>query len=392
MDGLAPSPRRSDRPMVSQNAGHGNDGRRRGSGGPGTLEPTDDGNLSLGRRIGVLVVLAALGGAIILAAGGVGGNKSVTPVVSPPPTVSAGVVGSPGPLPSPPTAAPLIKTPKVPLIMARTTNLRVTVPEPGTTMSGLEVRVYRNSKLLTSQVVTSVGSMKVTDVPLRRGANSLTATIANAGGEGPRSASVTITVDDQPPKVIVKSPHQNATLNRSRITISGRTDDNLSVTARNVTSGSPAASAAADATGAFSLDMSLDPGRNVIAIQSRDAAGNKGSTSLVIIRGDGRLAADLQLSRKIVRLKTLPKTMDAQVTVLDAGGRPVDGATVVFSVSPPLQVSFNHDATTDSDGKASWSGIRLERAGATVGDGFVTVLVTTPDGSMVKDTVPFHYQ
>ena len=215
MDGLAPSPRRSDRPMVSQDAGRGSDGRRRRPGGLGMLEPADDGNLSLGRRIGVLVVLAALGGAIVLAAGGVGGNHPVTPGRRPRrPRRRRASTGTSGPLPSPPTAAPVISVPDDTLLAtSRTVTLRVTVPEPGTTMSGLVVHVYRNSKLLTTQKVTKVGRMKVPGVPLRRGTNKLTATIANAGGEGPRSAIVTITLDDRAPKVTIKSPRTNTVLN-----------------------------------------------------------------------------------------------------------------------------------------------------------------------------------
>jgi Glucodextranase, domain B len=390
MDGLAPSPRRSDRPMVSQNTGPGNDGRRRGPGGFGPLEPTDDGNLSLGRRIGVLVVLAALGGAIILAAGGVGGNKSVAPLVSPSAHTS-GVGRTPRPLPSPPTVAPRISTPKVPLISTRTITLRVTVPEPGTSMSGLELHVYRNSKLLASQKVTGVGRLKVTNVPLRRGANKLTATIANGGGEGPRSAIVTITLDDQPPKVSVKSPRTNTTLNQSHVTITGRTEDGLSVSARNLTSDARE-TADADASGAYSLDLGLAPGRNVITVSSRDAAGNRGSASLVVIRGDGRLAANLELSHRKFRLKSLPRTMNARVTVLDVNGRPVDGATVVFSIAAPGQLTYNHASTTQGDGTARWSGIQLTKSKAIAGDGFVAVQVTTPDGGSVKSTVHFQYK
>ena len=391
MDGLAPSPRRSDRPMVSQNAGRGSDGRRRGPGGFGTLEPTDDGSPSLGRRIGVLVVLAALGGAIILAAGGIGGNKPATPVVSPSPRAVTTTGRTSRPLPSPPVAAPRITTPKNPLIKARTIDLHVTVPEPGTTMTGLEVRVYRNSRLLASQKVERVGRMKINGVPLRRGTNKLTATIANAGGDGPRSATVTITVDDQPPKVSVKSPHSNTTLNARRVTITGRTEGGLSVTARNATSGSKV-TGTSDAAGAYSLDVSLVPGRNVISVGTRDAAGNLGSASVVIIRGDGRLAANLVLSRDKVRLKSLPKTMNADVTVMDANGRPVEGATVSFSISPPgWQLTSNYSTTSGSDGKASWSHIALPRAGAVAGDGFVTVQVTTADGSSTTDTVHFHF-
>ena len=127
------------------------------------------------------------------------------------------------------------------LVSTRTVDLRVSVPEPGTTLAGLTVRVYRNTRLLaTQQDVTKVGRIKVRDVPLRHGANKLTATLANGGGEGPRSAVVTLNVDDQAPKVTVKTPRNNTVLNAPSVTIRGKTDDGLMVIGRNTTSDSKA--------------------------------------------------------------------------------------------------------------------------------------------------------
>ncbi len=387
MDGLAPSPRRSDRPMVSQDAGHGNDGPRRPPGGFGTLEPSDDGNLSLGRRIGVLVVLAALGGAIVLAAGGVGGDRSVTPLMtaSVPPT--AGVDRTPRPLPSPPGAAPAIVAPRKSLITTRAIDLRLDVPEPGTTMAGLQVRVYRNATLLESQRVTDTGRVKVRNVPLRRGTNKLSAVIANDGGEGPRSPIVTVTVDDQAPRIGISSPRSGTRLNERRVTIKGKTEAGLTVAARNTTSDAQA-TAVADAGGAWSMEVGLAAGRNLIAFQARDEAGNKGTDSLVVVRGNGRTAVKLRLSRSRVSLKTLPRTIDATVTVRDADGRPIKGATVTFTLSPPGQLTNTYPATSNGDGVAK-STMRLARSGAIAGDGLVTVLAVAPDGTTATDTVGF---
>ncbi|MCY7417437.1 MAG: hypothetical protein LH650_02895 [Chloroflexi bacterium] len=391
MDGLAPSPRRSDRPMVSQDAGRGNDGRRRGPVGPGTLEPTDDGNLSLGRRMGVLVVLAALGGAIVLAAGGVGGSDPVTPLASATPTATTRIVRTPRPLPSPPTVAPEILVPDQTLITTRTIDLRLDVPDPGTSMAGMEVRVYRNSNELQSARVDEVGRVKVRGIPLRRGSNKLTAAIANPGGEGPRSVAVTITVDDQAPVIKVRSPRSGTTLNELQVTLEGRTEDGLTVNARNVTRDSRA-SAVASASGDFQVQLGLTPGRNTIILSGRDVAGNKGTTTMVVVRGDGKTSVVLKLSRAVVRLKNLPRTVDATVMVLDAGGRPLEGAAVMFTISPSGQLTSTFPTTSGKDGTATWSGIRLSRAGATVGDGLVSVRVVAPDGSATRDSVQLDFK
>lgn len=379
MDEVAPRIRRSDRPMASQDAGRGNDGRRRGAGGFGTLDPTDDGNLSLGRRIGVLVVLAALGGAIVLAAGGVGGNNGTAPlpVATVLPT-SGAVAAATGPLASPPTAAPEITTPAKALITDRTIDLRVSVPEPGTTMTGLEVRIYRNSTLLASKPISRTGRVRVKDVPLRRGTNRLTATLANPGGEGPRSAVVSVAVDDVAPRIAIKSPRSGATLNRPVATIQGKTEAGLTVSIRNATTDAQVTEVA-DATGAFAVPLDLDPGRNTITIQTRDVAGNKGTRQLFIVRGNGKPSVQLELSRQKVKLRALPITLVLKATVLDADGRPVPGARVTFTLTPPNLPLDTFEAVSGANGVAT-SRVRLIRTGATRGDVLVTVEAVLPDG------------
>ncbi len=271
----------------------------------------------------------------------------MAPLATATPQATPGVSASERPLASPPTSAPAIIVPDDRLLTTSPITLRVTVPEPGTTMSGLVVRVYRNSRLLTTRKVAKVGRMRVPDVPLRRGSNKLTATIANSGGEGPRSASVTLTLDDQAPKITVKSPRTDTLIDASQITVTGRTGAGLAVTGRTSPSNKKVR-AVADQNGRYTLlDMPLAQGRNLITVVSRDAAGNPGTASVVVVRGDGHLAARLKLSRDKLRIKVLPKTMDADVTVLDANGLPVDGATVEFSIVPHGQLTRTHITTTE---------------------------------------------
>ncbi len=390
VDEVAPRIRRSDRPMASHEAGRANDGRRRTRGGFGTLEPADDGNLSLGRKIGVLVVVAALGGAIILAAGGVGTSHPIAPLVSPKATAGVAIAGTPHPMASPPIGVPTITPPKETLITTRAVDLRLTVPDPGTTMDGLEVRIYRNTKLLTAQPVLDTGRIKVKGVPLRRGSNHLTAALGNDGGDGPRSAGISITVDDQPPRIKFLTPRNLATLNQDRVTITGRTDAGLRVTGKDSTSGSTATTTA-DASGGFAFSLRLAPGRNSISARARDAAGNPGAQKLVIVRGDGRPSVQLRLSKKTLPLTSLPRTIDVRATVLDAKGRPVPGAEVAFSISSPGQLTETNVATTKADGIAVWSGIRLARKGTTRGDGIVTARAILPRGGAAPDKV-VHFQ
>jgi hypothetical protein len=384
MDELAPQIRRSDRPMASLDAGRSSDGGRRGTRGFGALEPSDDGNLSLGRRIGVLVVLAALAGAIILAAGGVGGNNAVVPVASPTASpVSASRTAAP--LVAAPTAAPEIEALGEDLINSRTIDLRVSVPEPGTTMAGLELRIYRNTRLLASREVTKVGRVRVKNVPLRRGANKLSATLANAGGEGPRSSNMTVNVDDQPPRVTVRTPRSGITINDDSVTVQGKTEDGLMVVGRNTTS-DRRTTTVAGASGAFALPIRLDKGRNTITVQTRDAAGNRGATNLVIYRGNGRPTVSLELSRKKIRLEALPLSLNTTATVRDANGLPIEGARVTFTIAPPGLPTDVNEVTTGRDGEATWSRFRLLRKGATRGPVVVTARVVIPGGRPASRT------
>lgn len=365
--------------MASPDGGRAINGRRP----PDVTGQIDDGSLTLGRRIGVLVVLGALGGAILLAASGGGGNHATPGVATASPQASV-VVQASTPSVAPPVGIPAIRQPKDPLITSRALTLRVDVPDPGTTFDGLVVRIYRNTRQLEEAPVMTTGKVRIANVPLRRGTNKLTATLANSGGESDRSPIVTVVVDDQAPKVTVKSPRTGATLDANQVRVVGRTEPGLTVAARNATAGSNQAMTVGS-TGVFAFDVPLADGRNTINLRTRDAAGNPGSSQLVIIKGNGHASARLWVSRKQIRRSALPATLAAKVTVRDAGGRLVKGAPVTFTWGPPGQMTTTHTTTTGADGVARWSVIRLAKVGTLPGDALVGVQATLPGGATVED-------
>ncbi len=356
----------------------------------------DDASLTLGRRIGVLVVLAALGGAIILAAGGVGGGAGEQgAVIVPQPTASslvATVTPAPTatPLPDPPAVAPVLVTPKRVLLTSRTTDLRVGVPRDEVTWGGLEVRIYRGTKKLASTRIarrdlTGNGRVVLRDVPLRRGGNRLAAVFANAGGEGPRSRAMDLTVDDQAPRFERLAPRPGTTLNAAAIEVKGTTEPGLEVLVRNLATGSRAV-LPTTATGRFSTQVGLARGRNTLSISTRDAAGNSREERRLVIRGDGRTSVDLKLSRDTLRARKLPRTITARATVLDADGQPVKDARVVFTAAIDGMQAFTYEGRTGADGVAAWSGLRVTDR-AVAGKGLVSVDVTMPTGATLKKTV-----
>src|SRR5262245_47328625 len=144
MDGLAPRTRRPDRSMVSFVPARPSERHVPGTGPVRTperasharaLPAPDDASLTLGRRIGVLVVLGALGFAIVLAASGGGGGDRTSGIVAVPSTaVVAMPTGGPVeavatfvPVLGAPTGQPTFVTPDATVVSKRKRNLQVRV-------------------------------------------------------------------------------------------------------------------------------------------------------------------------------------------------------------------------------------------------------------------------
>lgn len=364
-----------------------------------TVPATDDASMTLGRRIGVLVVLAVLGGAILLAANGARNDRPAGIVVAP---ASAAVIGTQPPVIDPaamtggligtPTGRPSLVEPKATLVNRRKVSLRVRMPEPGVPWDGLELQVLRGGTPILSRAVgpddvSSKGRVTLQGIPLKRGTNKLTVALANANGAGPASDVLSMRLDDQPPRLKVTTPRAGATLNQDTLAVRGRTVAGLRVIVRNVTTDQKV-EAYADGQGRFQAELRLKRGRATIKVAVADAAGNQNEERFAIVRGNGKAEARLSLSRDGFRRSALPRTLDARVTVLDADGRPIKGAHVVFSIAPPGLPTRVHEQTTSKDGVAIWSGFRVVKD-AVIGDGLATVLVTLPDGRQLRDVAEF---
>ena len=131
------------------------------------LPAPDDASLTLGRRIGVLVVLAALGFAIVLAASGGRGDDGTSGVVALPSTAAAAVPTGMAdaaptyvPVVGAPTGQPTFVTPDSTLVSKRRRNLQVRVPDPGVPWDGLELRVLRGGTEIRPR-----GSDRMTSTP-----------------------------------------------------------------------------------------------------------------------------------------------------------------------------------------------------------------------------------
>jgi Bacterial Ig domain len=339
------------------------------------------------RRVGIVAVLVVLGGTVVLA-GGFANNGKPAPSGSPSQPASSGLLPSGSPIAIGPTPrkAPVLSTPASATTSKRTWTARVTLPATGIARKDLQVRIYRNDQAVLDVPVRKGASMPVRNIPLKSGANAISAVFVAPGGEGPRSNVVTLTLDDVVPRINLIEPQDHGIVNAPTVTITGRTEGGAKVVATNLTQ-PYTGTATADADGQFSVDMALDPGGNDLTLTATDVAGNTGRLDVTLTRGTGGLDGTLTLSRTIFRTRQLPATFDVTFLVIDAQGVAVDGAPVTFSLSPPGAPTSTYAATTEA-GLASWIGVTLSE-GTQAGDGLVTARVTLPGGSTIQKSEPF---
>jgi hypothetical protein len=250
----------------------------------------------------------------------------------------------------------------------------------------LKLRIYVGSVQVAQVPVPPTADFVVPGVPLQPGANEITAAILDTGGEGPRSTSIEVNFDDQPPALTITSPKDGAKTSSSKVTVSGKTQPASTIAVRNELTGA-AANTHAAASGTFKIDIDIDTGSNALSVTSTDPAGNETTVVVTVKRGGGELTAKLALSIVRIPQTSLPKTLVITLTVADVGGSAVNGARVDFTISPPGQPTSTFQAITAS-GKAKWS-VSIPKFGTTKASGFVTARVTLSDGRVVSTSAGF---
>jgi len=110
------------------------------------------------------------------------------------------------------------------------------------------------------------------------GAHTLSATAVDPAGHS-TTASVTFTIDVTAPVVKITAPTAGQTIDADHVTVSGSAGDAVSLTV-NGSVVTPTAG------GAFSTDLLLDLGENLIVAAGRDRAGNNAADQLTVTRSD----------------------------------------------------------------------------------------------------------
>lgn len=337
--------------------------------------------LPLPARVLLVVAVVALGGAVfVTATGGIGSlvralGSSLTGFVG---DITA--TTSPSATPLVIADAPVIASPTEPYSNQPSVDLEVTIPDEYVGDPAVRVRIYL---ALEGQAAAPIAEVPVgstvrliVPVDLTPGRNDISATVVDAGVESEASPVVTFILDTEPPKFVLSSPEDGATINRPNVEITGTTQARTTLLARNATNGTSISGQAAT-DGTFTLVLPLEPGPNAIRLSGTDPAGNVGSLDVSVLRGSGQLTATLSASSSRISTASLPVSLQLRVLVTNPDGIPLEGAAVTFSLTVPGIPPVAKDATTGADGRAAFT--TTLPTGVTEGSGLATVLVATAD-------------
>ena len=336
-----------------------------------------------------MVSVVALGGAVFLTAtGGIGSLVS---------TLGTSFAGAFGrlvatPLPSASvivaTNSPIISAPASPYSQQDTVSLRITIPVDVVGLKDAKVRVYLALEGLSPAPIqdVAIGSTinLVVPVQLTKGRNDFTATIVRSGVESESSPNVTIFLDQDAPKIVIKSPKADSTVNDPNATIKGTTDPGVTLIAHNGANGT-SATAVAGPDSSFTLVLPLEPGTNAIHIDATDLAGNVGSLDVSYVQGSGKMGVNLHSSLYQISVSHHPASLQLTVVVTDPTGAPLAGATAFFTLQIPGLGPISGQATTGADGRASFTTPLVGTIA--VGNGQATVLVSHPVFGQSTDRV-----
>lgn len=268
-----------------------------------------------------------------------------------------------------------------------TATLHVTVPV-AVVGTDAKVRIYVTLPGLTPAPVSDVGVGNTTQVTasvhLAKGANDFTATILKDGAESVQSAVVTITLDQDPPKVTLTSPKAGATVNDSKVAIAGTTQAGSTLIAQNAANGT-STTGIAGTDGKFALTLPIGQGSNAITLRVTDPAGNETDDTFTVKQGTGQMAANLSASLYRISVSHPPSSLLLRVTVTDPDGHALAGASATFTLQIPGLPPITTTKTTDASGRASFATSLV--GPMTVGNGLVTVLVTDASFGQTSDRV-----
>lgn len=282
--------------------------------------------------------------------------------------------------------APILEPPDEPFTATKNVDLVVTVPAELVADDVHRIRILQQLK---DQSPVAIGEFPIGEtqrmiipVELEKGINDFSALIVGPSGASEASPTVRYVYDKSKPSIKIKSPKDNAKVNRKSVEIKGTTQARATLIARNE-SNDASVSGQAEADGTFSLTLALRPGTNRITITATDPAGNVGTKEFKVRRGSGKLTVALSASDYRFSRKRLPDPIRLTATVTDPDGNRLEGAHVTFTLSVPGIAVITREGTTDRNGRVSLETTIPKRAD--IGQGLAAVLVETDEFGSVDD-------
>jgi len=303
------------------------------------------------------------------------------------------ITATPVPSEVPPELAesPTIEKPDEPYTNQPTVDLVGTIPEDAAGVAANRIRLYvaigeGEPGTVTEIPVGRTVRFVIPGVALSEGTNSFSATIVSSAGESDPSPVVTYVFDASKPRIVINKPKNNSIVNAKSASVEGETQPRSEIRVWNATT-NLTVSGAADESGKFAVAIPIVAGQNDIGITVIDPAGNANHAVIAISKGSGALTARLGASAYSVDIDKLPERIELNVTVTDPDGRPLEGATVTFTLAVPgVPAVTSKQLKTGGDGTATWR--TTIPKGATVGQISATVIVkTTKYGDTTDRTV-----
>lgn len=146
-----------------------------------------------------------------------------------------------------------------------------TISVAGQGQPNLSLIVYLNDAQFKKLSVPTDGNFTINDIPLSDGTNTISAKLTDdKGGTSDLSNVVTISYANKPPKLDVTNPSDNSNVSGdpNTVTVSGSTDDNVTVTINDRL-------VVIKSDNTFSYGYPLNDGDNILTIVATDAAGNQ---------------------------------------------------------------------------------------------------------------------
>jgi glucodextranase-like protein len=328
--------------------------RRAGSatGGPGTASP----EIPPARWAGVALVIAALIGTIAL--GVLSPGDSLSPELAagaPTETQAPQATIVPGGDIRVPSARPVITAPRTDSVGSEwDIGVTVDVPQEKLPSRFLDLVIFRDGQEVKRQSRPARGKPVTVrgGVRLNPGRNELTAALAGPGGFGPVSEKVIVHLDSDAPVLEITAPENGTETLESSLDVAISSDPGAALVVHNQATDREVRETVGP-SGAVSVSVRLDPGRNRIDVTSTDDAGMRQDKSVVVVRKDGSPKIELTVPKQ-VRRADLPRRLRIAVLVTDADGNEIPDATVNFSLSGLGWDTQSNPDRTDASGRAEW--------------------------------------